>query len=581
MTDKDRIQWTFPTGRRFPQPKRGGANNNRRYYYVLPKVPTGKDRPASGIGNWLPTLITKGRSYRELKEGMKEGVLVTTTDREPVTWEDVLDSVVQQCIKTDKDRTNDSKQDRYLGPSERRHWKSMMNQSDEIQCEEDSICQKMLFLVGCIIYWLWGGDDRLVTKLDETERACGSIKQRFLRTGPRSRVAVEHGWKIVREPYNVCQAQDHYAECQFEALGIVVSVARSLRTLCPNCPNPGLEQIFSDLVPLATGQQLFCTRKKTEGEVCIIHSEPEDPFLEIMQKEDQPPPQSGTREVESRAQQETTAAPNLGNPKQHDQTEHSESDRPRNVKDDEAEERGVDTPTKSPITEESSEPRTEQLIESTEQGKESPTSNNSEQTDNGRKGDPKEEVSREPDQAWEAQGPEADSITASNYEASKEKIENEKTERAGAKLSDAGSARPALGWGGAIGIGISIAVMFISSAYGIYRIYGNVNSGFTNRSKSRRRKIVFEFSDKENEVDEGIYQACPKNNEKSKERNKRWRRRRISPRTDPKRSSFKSTKQAESRIPNFFKHGARETDNSRNSGNSALLKVSTAKTRTL
>ncbi|EUD63949.1 hypothetical protein C922_05669 [Plasmodium inui San Antonio 1] len=269
---------------RHPAPRGLACDNTNqsRFCFRLEQLPPKQDRIGMGVSQWISTVEGQAKDYKTQNEGYKKGTLVTDKEGQPVEWGDILDNIIQWCLKRAKDKPNNTSTDKYLGPAERRLWKGLMDQNESLQCNANSTCQKMLYLIGCIVYWLWKDDMRLIDNHDHVWGPCNKLREKIL--DPQNTIGLDpaNTWSIIDRYNQRCQVDTGFKYCRMEGLSLVISVVQALTDLCPNCPLTGLKEIFGGLVTMSQEQQLYCRMQATPYPFCVVDAAPKESDLKLI-----------------------------------------------------------------------------------------------------------------------------------------------------------------------------------------------------------------------------------------------------------------------------------------------------------
>ncbi|EUD63886.1 hypothetical protein C922_05730 [Plasmodium inui San Antonio 1] len=243
-------------------------NPGGKYCYHIPSHTKPYNRINHGVYEWPRTLGIEYRDYSLQKQGFIQGGLRMQETERNVSWEDVIDGILNHSIGSSKNKKNNKTDDTYVGKIESRFWKSFVQNAGKGPCDRAADCQKLLPFIGCVVYWLWGQEERLIKREAKAAKVCEEVKKRMIGGSDGVEIIGDHQWSRIQRGSNSCQGKDQYKKCAVEAISLVLTVANSLKQLCPGCPQTGLDSILGDKIKYGS---FPCFRYKTiEGgyEIC-------------------------------------------------------------------------------------------------------------------------------------------------------------------------------------------------------------------------------------------------------------------------------------------------------------------------
>ncbi|EUD63871.1 hypothetical protein C922_05747 [Plasmodium inui San Antonio 1] len=296
---------------------RGGSgtpcDKTEKFCFHLSPEKQGITRIASGVGLWLGRILGPGATYANLKEGYNHGAISSEEGKSELTWEDILDSTIKWCTSRAADKSNNRTEDLYFTEAERRLWKGLMGQNNSVRCSQHGDCQKMMYLVGCILYWIWNGDTRLVKGRSGILGECETIREKLLGDNNQEIISAEDGWKLKKISPSRCEADHNFKDCQLETLSLVVSVLKAQRTLCPKCPYGGINSLLKGVRQPGPGQVMYCKDRSNAPCECLIVNKKErrggEILLEYEEAATPAAPQKAILLSQTKAKAESTATP--------------------------------------------------------------------------------------------------------------------------------------------------------------------------------------------------------------------------------------------------------------------------------
>ncbi|EUD63885.1 hypothetical protein C922_05737 [Plasmodium inui San Antonio 1] len=245
------------------------SQGEKRFCFHLAPGPNEHNRPALGIGRWIQELVGEHKSYNQLSKGFREGSIKTKNGNQELTWEDLLNSVIKECLKATKDKKNDGTEDKYLTRGERGLWAAYIN-GQHVQCNSSSDCQPLLYLIGCVIYWLWADQGQLINNQETIWAGCNRLRKRLIGEEIEGRFRLENNWAVIKNYGGSCGADDNFKNCQLEALSLVIDVFGALRSLCPSCPYQGINNFLTGMRSPGPKQRLYCEPWGRRPDRCVI-----------------------------------------------------------------------------------------------------------------------------------------------------------------------------------------------------------------------------------------------------------------------------------------------------------------------
>ncbi|EUD63834.1 hypothetical protein C922_05785 [Plasmodium inui San Antonio 1] len=262
-----------------------GVDRGSRFWFSLSRQGKTPTRNPAGVGQWMETVLEPTDTYQLQKRGFKQGILTRGTTGEDMTWEDVLNDIIKWCLKDAEDKKNDSSEDGLLGCAERRLWRGLMGDWEVRQCNNHATCQKMLFLIGCIVYKLWEGDERLIKTRYQPWSRCEEVLKRLLEEKGTIGLDKREHWKVQQQDKLACAASNSFKNCKMETLSLIVSVGKAIKSLCPSCPLHGLTEIFGDIMQVGPGQKIRCPKRSQGYEFCVVDEKEESEGLELFRNQ--------------------------------------------------------------------------------------------------------------------------------------------------------------------------------------------------------------------------------------------------------------------------------------------------------
>ncbi|EUD63830.1 hypothetical protein C922_05788, partial [Plasmodium inui San Antonio 1] len=171
-----------------------------------------------------------------------------------------------------------------------------MGGNEEVQCDANGSCQKMISLIGCIVYWLWKDDGRLIIANTKAWSSCDRLQERIFGTGETELFKAHDGWRIKRTYQKTCQADDNFEHCQLEALSVIVSVAEAISKLCPDCPLSGLNSLFNRIKEPGPGQAIYCKPQQKGPCICVYEDRGHGKGFELISRQDSESPTESSSE---------------------------------------------------------------------------------------------------------------------------------------------------------------------------------------------------------------------------------------------------------------------------------------------
>ncbi|EUD63902.1 hypothetical protein C922_05715 [Plasmodium inui San Antonio 1] len=264
------------------------------YCYDLSFKSHRSTRGVRGVSSWLNRWSDLVRNYMELKDGVDMKKFKSENNEGPLEWEDLLHSIVSRCINSAKGRSMNTEEDQYLGEADWDLWRGFVSQNAIIRCQDSAECQRMLFLVGCIMYWLWGRDIRIVNTDSGAYKKCEQLKLNLLKVSQQPRRWKWVSEKITLGPQELCQANTNFEDCRMYVLSIVLAVANQMREICPSCPMTGLDEIFNEQMFQLAPEGIYCPTKDPSQRLCLRSvAEGANGYVKVGQISSEPQVQEG------------------------------------------------------------------------------------------------------------------------------------------------------------------------------------------------------------------------------------------------------------------------------------------------
>ncbi|EUD63961.1 hypothetical protein C922_05656 [Plasmodium inui San Antonio 1] len=255
--------------RRPPQTRKEcRKDEGTKYCYEVPQHQGIYNRGNHGVYEWPGVLGITIKDFEEQKRGFKAGSIQLKDGREQLQWEDIVDQVLDVSIRKSKNKAYDGNDDDYVGKIETRFWKSIIQQANGGSCNDAADCQRVLPLIGCVIYWLWKGQKNLLKPNSKAEQKCEEIRAKMLNDKKTVKIIGKDNWSRLQRVEGTCQGRNSFQKCTVEALSLVLTVADSLTVLCPQCPTQGLDRFLTENIEYTDKP---CFRYRTIGggyEIC-------------------------------------------------------------------------------------------------------------------------------------------------------------------------------------------------------------------------------------------------------------------------------------------------------------------------
>ncbi|EUD63860.1 hypothetical protein C922_05760 [Plasmodium inui San Antonio 1] len=260
--------WTTASPRLVTAESYCSEEYDQKYCYKLPTFQGKYDRTKQGLATWLNSLGVGTNRLSNQAAGYVKGFLKRGGDRSPLEWQDIVDDIINFMVKNSRNRNNTDEDKGYLGLAETRLWEAFIPREDRTPCNNRSDCQKLLTLIGCVIYWFWEQGTDLIRKEGVEWQSCKRLKKKFLDNNKELLTIGKGGWTRIQRSGEVCQSGNSFSQCSVESLSIVLSVSHALANLCPDCPQPGLDHILGDRIIFEDFKCFKCIRKEGQEGLC-------------------------------------------------------------------------------------------------------------------------------------------------------------------------------------------------------------------------------------------------------------------------------------------------------------------------
>ncbi|EUD62712.1 hypothetical protein C922_05854 [Plasmodium inui San Antonio 1] len=273
----EKYEWLGERRRISTERERCDPQNSYKYCYKIPAFRGQYNRPVAGVYQWPQQLGLQGNPMLKQGEGFDSGALTTKIGGESVIWQDVVDAVLKDAIESSKNKKNNAKEDSYVGRTETRFWKSFINQASGRPCDKSADCQPLLGFIGCIISWIWSQGSRLIKTDEQVWGGCEKLKHQMKKEQEDVVIVGDENWTRLQRSGEVCQANNNFSKCSVEFISLIVTVASSLKKLCPTCPQVGLDDLFGDKIEYGENRCFECPPNRNKYEFCVAVKEcPED-----------------------------------------------------------------------------------------------------------------------------------------------------------------------------------------------------------------------------------------------------------------------------------------------------------------
>ncbi|EUD63862.1 hypothetical protein C922_05756 [Plasmodium inui San Antonio 1] len=478
----DRIRGTTPHASSCRQ------DSEERFCFWLNPPDQTSGRPAAGLQTWMDRFGVTGAEYQDQAGGFRGGVIESEQGKQNMTWQDILDSVIRFSTSTATDRASNNSEEEELTLAERRVWKALLGGNATVQCQNNGVCQKTLYFIGCIIYWLWKDNADLIDKDNKAWAKCQSIRRGIFPERDNHLFTTKEGWKLIQRGKRTCQAGNNFMTCEMEGLGLVMSIYEAINSLCPKCPLSGMNEFLNMIQTPGPTQDIFCRKRAGKPPLCQIGQAKEDDSVKLKTgDEDQevtlPPVQEKLTSNTPRAD-ETEAPAGRRHPISNtDSAVESSQERLRQDKDD----RG----TQGHETQKTMEPQIE--MDNVQDKGTGGNSSTQSQEEAGRS--TIETASSGLRTKHHDQTPTTEDKLAKDPGSSRQQINPEvMTSEAGQGADPESSVKTeeaTTGAGGEIVGGVvGVSLMLVASSYGLYRIYGRRRVKYRTKNGGARRNIV-------------------------------------------------------------------------------------------
>ncbi|EUD64289.1 hypothetical protein C922_05334 [Plasmodium inui San Antonio 1] len=467
--------------------ERGGS----KFCYGISTQRIREGRTAAGVGMLVEQGLRLKSSYQKQSKGYREGNIASQEARLGLSWTDLLDSIIHKSLEEAKDKSKTGREDSRLGLAEQRLWRGLMGSpTNYIHCNTAATCQKMLDLVGCIMYLIWQDDNSIIDKNHAAWSGCKELEEKMEEMRKEETLSVAEGWKVVQKGKKTCQMDGSFAACRMELLSLILSVANSIRTLCPTCPLSGLNNILNDNLPQGPGQDFYCQTSRSGYPFCNIDEHSKEGDLVIISRS------------ELGAEKEETSIPLEQTPALKEET--GDQDQEDQVTDSVSQEQGKIS---APSNPKATNPNDRGVPGEVQEGKvqEGPDLEPPPQSNNSQVTIPEisEKHSQYPPGGFNASrdhppGPKADAVINGNTVGQEQPVDHLPTlqqSEVKANFPAVDSSRDAIsaGVGRVVGVVGAVGVMFLVSAYGLYRIYGKFGRNPPPRAGPGRFRVMYDI----------------------------------------------------------------------------------------
>ncbi|EUD64852.1 hypothetical protein C922_04800 [Plasmodium inui San Antonio 1] len=268
-----RYEWLGEPRKITPQREKCDPQNSYKYCYKIPAFGGEYNRPVAGVYQWPQQLGLRGNPMLNQAKGFNSGALRRKIASEDVIWQDVVDAVLKDAIESSNNKKNNATEDSYVGRTETRFWKSFINQAYGGPCDRSADCQPLLGFIGCIISWIWSQGSGLIKTDEQVWRGCERIRQEMKKQQEDVVIIGNGSWTRLQRSGQVCQGNNNFSKCSVEFISLIVTVASSLKKLCPTCPQVGLDDLFGDKIKYGSNKCFKCPPNSNRYEFCVAVKE--------------------------------------------------------------------------------------------------------------------------------------------------------------------------------------------------------------------------------------------------------------------------------------------------------------------
>ncbi|EUD64809.1 hypothetical protein C922_04849 [Plasmodium inui San Antonio 1] len=292
----DTLAWDWT-----PRPSRaatqGSCNpNEERFCFQINKGQRTNQRIEAGVRQWMTTQLKGGESYHHQKARYESGTKIQSKGTSVLEWEDLIDSVVHWCLRRSQDKKNDNSEEKLLGLAESRLWQSLMGARGPIRCAASADCQKMLYLIGCVLSWFLEGNRNILKQAGRGWDPCKRLRSQ-VENSVKTISRGEDNWTVTIKKSAECDVDGHFKDCGSQLVSLVLSVAAAVKSLCPGCPYQVLDEFFGNAFRLGPGQSLYCEAKQGVYNRCRVGNSRQGEELVLFSYDDQ-----NTKEPKPQAQ---------------------------------------------------------------------------------------------------------------------------------------------------------------------------------------------------------------------------------------------------------------------------------------